>query len=339
MPDALSKTIPIWCSVLNRALFPDRPTCHNLYTPPQVVSSSEHSQITTRIDEFVKSLKALQLDLAALKKVLPKPIRPVWITPESNLSETTEIYEDFHPVICCTASRRVPGGEVSEGGYIQGSGDDTENWAFGLTPTVFWANKQVLLDSPESEVPDLIHDLCSASPPKAQSLDLASIKPTECLFVTTSHDLDILPGEGQIVIHLSPDVAEADKWIISPTKMLVGIGPHKIGSKGLRTALPHIVDFVTTRLHKQAFGSTPFKIVAACPSGKDHSVGVALALLCLLFDDQGHLGEPAGIGAVKEIDKLFIKRRLGWIMTCMPDANPTRATLQSVNSYLIDRPS
>ena len=67
MPDALSKTIPIWCAVLNHILFPglvhssDRAgaeECHRLYTPPDCISASEDSQIEARIDAFVGSLKA-----------------------------------------------------------------------------------------------------------------------------------------------------------------------------------------------------------------------------------------------------------------------------------------
>ena len=67
MPDALSKTIPIWCAVLNRTLFPglvhssDRAGVeeyHRFYTPPDCISASEDSQIEARIDGFVESLKA-----------------------------------------------------------------------------------------------------------------------------------------------------------------------------------------------------------------------------------------------------------------------------------------
>lgn len=39
------------------------------------------------------------------------------------------------------------------------------------------------------------------------------------------------------------------------------------------------------------------------------------------------------------IDKQFIKQRLAWITSSKPDANPSRATLQAVNSFLMDRPS
>ena len=54
MPDALSKTVPIWCAVLNRVLFPDDAITHQLHLPPQCVSASERAQIESRLDSFVK---------------------------------------------------------------------------------------------------------------------------------------------------------------------------------------------------------------------------------------------------------------------------------------------
>lgn len=153
MPDALSKTVPIWCCVLNTALFPElaaagsrddgtslsskaeqeegeeREGCHEVYVPPNVVSDSERVQIQARIPEHVRAFKALGLDLPALKRSLRKPLRPVWVTQDSQLVSVDEVFEDYHPVICCTSSRRVVGAEMSQGGYIQGAGDDTENWA------------------------------------------------------------------------------------------------------------------------------------------------------------------------------------------------------------------
>ena len=57
MPDALAKTVPIWCTVLNRVLFPDDESCHALHTPPLVVSQSEHTQIESRLEGFVNQLK------------------------------------------------------------------------------------------------------------------------------------------------------------------------------------------------------------------------------------------------------------------------------------------
>lgn len=57
MPDALSKTIPIWCAVLNRALFPSESAFHAVQFPPDYLGSSEESQIEQRIDGFVEAFK------------------------------------------------------------------------------------------------------------------------------------------------------------------------------------------------------------------------------------------------------------------------------------------
>lgn len=61
MPDALSKTVPIWCTVINRTLFPEASAFHEISFPPEFLPKSEESQIESRIDGFVQSLKVLSL--------------------------------------------------------------------------------------------------------------------------------------------------------------------------------------------------------------------------------------------------------------------------------------
>lgn len=57
MPDALSKTIPIWCTIINRALFENHPIAQEFLTPNGVVGKSEHAQIKARLDGFLKDVK------------------------------------------------------------------------------------------------------------------------------------------------------------------------------------------------------------------------------------------------------------------------------------------
>lgn len=57
MPDALSKTVPIWCTVMNRLLFEHNSEDLGLYTPEDVVSPSEHAQIDARLDRFLDEAK------------------------------------------------------------------------------------------------------------------------------------------------------------------------------------------------------------------------------------------------------------------------------------------
>ena len=57
MPDALSKTVPIWCAVINRLLFEEDTYAGKLFTPKEIVGKSEHVQIEARIDGFVEEAK------------------------------------------------------------------------------------------------------------------------------------------------------------------------------------------------------------------------------------------------------------------------------------------
>ena len=63
MPDALSKTIPIWCAVMNRLLFPEINASHALHTPANVVGDSEHIQIEAKLDGFVTEIKVNKLQV------------------------------------------------------------------------------------------------------------------------------------------------------------------------------------------------------------------------------------------------------------------------------------
>jgi tRNA A64-2'-O-ribosylphosphate transferase len=329
MPDALSKTIPIWCAVVNSFLFPDASRCHVLHTPPQVVSQTEHAQISALLPSFLLALQALNLPLDNIKSQISKPLRPIWVTPESNISPTPTIFEDYHPIICCTVSRRVLGAEVSEGGYIQGAGDDTENWAHGLTPLVFWANRQVLLSTPESNLVESIEKmLASTEAITSMGHGLRSLNPCSQLLVGALCAAPPDQESDNLTIALHPQISDQSLWKTSPTRLDVGIGPHKLGSRNLRSALPLIVDFVEESLSK----STSHQIIVLCESGTDLSIGVALALLCLYCNDDGMFlpcKRPGIMG------KVFIRGRLSWISTSAPDANPSRATLQSINSFLM----
>ncbi|KAL6902517.1 tRNA A64-2'-O-ribosylphosphate transferase [Trichoderma evansii] len=366
MPDALSTTIPIWCAVINRALLPDHPLSSKLFLPPYLPAST-HSQILALIPSFLSSLKELNL---TLPKSLTKPLRPLWITQESSLPVSPDsdeeeeddgddnedhqdvIFEDFRPVICCTASRRVVGSEVDEGGYIQGAGDDTENWALGLTPDVFWTNTTDLLSAPEADLPDLIVRLVEEAKvkrqagegsqtalPRKQLTPHISVRP-----ISTSHDLSTPPVKQEdecLILLTDASPTPKESWIQSPTHIRVDLGKHKTASRNLRLALPDICSFAASFLQKHHSASDssadgnsqPPQIVVVCDSGKDLSVGVALALSCYLFDDQGNFRVP---NENASFTKTLVKIRLGTIMTVYPEANPSRTTLQSVNSFLMD---
>ncbi|KAI2608266.1 initiator tRNA phosphoribosyl transferase [Hypoxylon fragiforme] len=351
MPDALSKTVPIWCCVLNHVLFPDSPSFHELYTPPNTISKSEHAQMEARIPEHAAAFQALSVDVSSLRQQLKKPLRPVWITQESQLAPTDEVFEDFHPVVCCTSSRRVLGGEMSEGGYIQGAGDDTENWALGLTPPVFWRNAEALLSTPEPDLPDLVRALVADQGAAIDTAAPRQISPYMCVSCLPFTHLESPPSTCTIAIHSK--VIDPNAWVKSPSLMEVGVGKHKLASRNLRLALPQISDFVRRFLLERTpepqhaeeqdsdantpspLSAEPKRILIACETGKDLSIGVALALQCQFFDGEGNYYNDARAAASVGHTKSEIRVRLSRIMTSFPEANPSRATLQSVNSFLM----
>ncbi|KAF2457201.1 tRNA a64-2'-o-ribosylphosphate transferase [Lineolata rhizophorae] len=337
MPDALSKTVPIWCSVVNQALFPQRLDAAELYTPPQVVSRSEQSQIEGRLASFISELMALELDLQALRKTISKPIRPIWVTQDSALPAEIPQYDEFHPVILCTASRRVVGTEVSEGGYIQGAGDDAESWAHGLTPALFWNNKEQLIEGVDEEgavsiVRTLVHAASDDDhePPKL-------VAPTNNIFIGRSDGKLLsmpLHGHYDAILHCSrnpsPMAAHGDlNGVVNYLHLPCGDG--KQGSRDLRKQLHQVEEVL------RCYNTAP-RVLICCPTGKDLSVGVALVILSLYVGDDGaYKSSNARLRCVTAMTKAYIRKRLSWLMVAMPSANPSRATLQSVNSFLFSR--
>lgn len=338
MPDALSKTVPIWCCVLNRALFPDNPDCHGLHVPPNVVSDSEKSQIEARIPDFVASFKLLGLDLPSFRAKLTKPLRPVWTVQDAAYYSVPDLESpsSHHPVVCCTSSRRVAGAELSEAGYVQGAGDDTENWALGLTAPLFWAHADDLLSAPEADLPGLIAALVAGAGAGAGAQGGGGGGARR---LTPHISVCPLPIGGEAknananacLVSIVPAATEESEWEKSRSELEVGIGRGKLASRGLRRALPVICDFVSRFLQAEQPGGV---VLVGCESGRDLSVGVALALDCRCFGDDGEVrrGDEEAPGFTKD----GIRVRLGRIMTAMPEANPSRATLQSVNSFLMD---
>ncbi|KAF2004539.1 hypothetical protein P154DRAFT_485242 [Amniculicola lignicola CBS 123094] len=329
MPDALSKTIPIWCCVLNRALFSDSGP-HELYTPPTAISKSEHAQMEKRMSAFLKQfLDICKPDLPELRSKLKKPLRPIWVMQNSTLPENPPEFHEFCPIVLCTASRRVHGGEMSEGGYIQGAADDHEAWAQGLTPPIFWKHKEELLGTNEGDLPDLIGQL--AKQEKGPDVVPIVIKPTQTLFISSSGNVNL---QGfNVVISCTPEpLSTTRKEDLKKKYLHLRCATNKLGSRDLRTQLLHLPSFFSSL----STSPNKDKILICCPTGKDFSIGVALAVLCLYTKEDGTIDLT---GTVAKLNKTFIKQRLTWISNSGAGLNPSRETLKAINAFLMPDPS
>lgn len=193
----------------------------------------------------------------------------------------TDLYkgDDYNLVVLCSASKRVHGAEMSEGGYIQGAGDDSEGWAHGLTPPVFWANKQRLLNTTEGDLPGLIEDLMEGHRKQNIGQQATLIAPTRNVYASQTDRGSSNSGCYDLIINCNGSPADSD----DPTRLNLGCGFLKQGSRDLRKALSKVQSFVSSRLLMNPSQS----LLVTCESGKDLSVGTVLAILCLFYNDKG----------------------------------------------------
>jgi tRNA A64-2'-O-ribosylphosphate transferase len=281
MPDALSKTVPIWCAVWNSVLFPQLLDEARLNTPSDVVSGSEHALIEQRIERFADDLRGLDLNLVQLKNKVKKPLKPIWVTWESILPDEAPHFDHFVPIVLCTASKKVKGTEISEGGYIQGAGDDSEGWSHGLTPPIFWENEELLLRTPEPELPGLIRSLLHSNKIETKN-PLKSIKPTSWLQVGTTGEIrdTVIYDRFDLVIDCSKSFDAVLESRYTDRYLHLPCATGKVGTRELKPQLYKIPIFVRhiPLIHNIAVG---------CPTGKDLSLGVALGLLCIFAGEDG----------------------------------------------------
>eukprot|EP00241_Pyramimonas_parkeae_P002516 CAMPEP_0114225294 /NCGR_PEP_ID=MMETSP0058-20121206/584_1 /TAXON_ID=36894 /ORGANISM="Pyramimonas parkeae, CCMP726" /LENGTH=457 /DNA_ID=CAMNT_0001335867 /DNA_START=258 /DNA_END=1631 /DNA_ORIENTATION=+ len=194
-PDSMSKTIPIWAAVLNRAVYRHRrrnQLCTSMSTDseqhwdtsvrlPLWVGDSEREEISSRLDQWVDALEAVGVDVSGLAKVMKKPLRPMWLS-QQTIIWTNRIKppesQPFYPIMLLSASAPLKGpqrGLSQLGGYswtyVPGAGDDEETWSGGLTPAMFWSehNHETLLAASPTECQGLVAEVVKREKNKMQS--------------------------------------------------------------------------------------------------------------------------------------------------------------------------
>ncbi|KAF8593548.1 initiator tRNA phosphoribosyl transferase [Ceratobasidium sp. AG-I] len=361
-PDALSRTVPIWCAVINQTLgFQDEYSC--LFTPPDAVSPSEHAQMEARIAGWAEELKASAYTLPSLTK----PLRPLWISPDSSNPRVPSVdaSSPFYPIICLSASRRVQDGVDRQLGftYVQGSGDDHEMWSQGLTPSVYWRHKSELLACSQDELQPKIEELLEQDQDIGGGLTCHGIEAVRGRLLvgswSTNQEMqdailndthenpwatliltnEISANQNSIPTNASAgpvDTLDASDEHTPPssppmTLCVPGFYPKQHPTQFLTQTLPTSLAFI----HSHLASSPDSRVAVICKDGKDLSVGVATAALTLYFDDSGNFKEGLLASSSAAPTKDLIKRRLQWVLSSCPSANPARATLRRINEYLM----
>lgn len=324
MPDALSKTVPIWCCVFNRLLFGSG----DLSTPMDVVGESEHAQIDARLDNLLEGAKNLNLDLDTLRQKLDcKPIHVYWQRPGDEMPEVGDIDERRNLIVLCTASNQTSHETSATSEYVQGAADDPESWSLGLDASLFWQHQEELLSASEDDLPRVISQIVEQNSDQGADRQPVQVKPTSNFFIGTNAAAGQLHHEYNIVISctMNPDLEIKKAKKSSYISLATPTG--KNGSRVLRSQLPNLSAL-------ESLLKADIKVLITCETGRDLAIGVALALLCQHCDQGGRLrlDDSKRVG---DINKTLIKHRLSWIMVSIPDVSPSRATLQSVNAYLM----
>jgi hypothetical protein len=277
MPDALSKTVPIWCAIINRCVSKGE-EWNEVYFPEECVSAQEMSSIEAFISSHVTSFRNCGVDIPSISALLDKPLRPVFITPESNSNITISKY--YYPVVLLTASSLVSCGHNRIDGfvYIQGAADDEESWAHGLTSLLFWDNYQKILDCrEEGELISTIEEIVATSVPLEMMEDLSQIGSSRVSLgigiMVRTHATIICGSEGdsmredENVLHLCIP-RKSKLWNMA------------------QTLFPATISFA---IKHGILNNSPISILATNLSRQvlDVSIATTLVLLCSFFDDKG----------------------------------------------------
>jgi tRNA A64-2'-O-ribosylphosphate transferase len=188
------------------------------------------------------------------------------------------------------------------------------------------------MSTSEEDAPAVISKILVEEAQTSTTSAATLIKPTTNLYISSSRNVDLT--DSAIVISCDPAPIPAEVLKTAGVKYYLPLkcnATPKLGSRDLRTELPRLVPFFSSL----PIFKYPLKILVCCPSGKDLSIGTALAILCLYSSDTGATYLFTNPKPHGEIDKNYIKHRLSWITTSNPALNPSRATLQSVNTVLL----
>ncbi|KAJ1963429.1 tRNA A64-2'-O-ribosylphosphate transferase [Dipsacomyces acuminosporus] len=345
MPDSFAKTIPIWCAVWNSAIQKVRRAsgaCSDtdewdcsVHTPPSLVSPFENDQITRLVPSFVDGLMSSGIDVAKLTGDIKKPLRPIWITRDHRMAIMPDFSgAQFIPVICISASntstQRV---EACDGRpaylYIQGSADDHELWAGGLTPRLFWKHRAALLESREG-CESAARDIATKPQGPADDSAGSGLGDIQSRFdyiretgIAVGDRISGRPPEcwslfDAVINCGSPEHEKNKDPVLAPRYLFLDIPEGKRGQVELAKSIPKALEFIKPLLEAKK------RVLIHCSQGMDRSVGIALAVLAQYFDAEGNYKENSKRGNNPQpslVDHY---------------ANPSRVTLKRVNRHFLD---
>lgn len=201
--------------------------------------------------------------------------------------------EAFHPIYLCMASvyQDATQSDIFSG-YVQGAGDDAESWAHGLTPTMYWEFKDELLECSEDRLPSLIRSATSSDIDR--SITRSSEDGLEAIVGFPQISVGAFDLSKSQINGVISSLESSDCRVILCVKTLnqemvetlgdrllhLRCGAGKLGSRDLRPELEKVPRFMKSVMSDD-------RIILCCTSGRDLSIGILLAIVCLWANENG----------------------------------------------------
>lgn len=360
-PDALSKTIPIWITVMNRLI-------HRWFSLssanlpelqlPQGLSKSEASQIGARMESFVQSACEDTIDWSEffLERYYDifnnkrhsdgriKYMKCFWVYHGidfdfSNLVKSDSPI-DFIPIICTSASNPFFPEKYYSWTYIQGAGDDQESWSRGLNSQLFYKHIDYILEDnitveeTEHRIDEIVlkYKKSTWSTNKNTNEFMVAIgNDTTRLYLGKNSNIDNnLPSGFAALKCKLPDRADKETNKLTDSILELPIVDHRKYKNCLEEQLPPAISFAHEQLEKGR------KLLITDETGQNESVALMVGIMCALFGDDKNMNIYTGKkNNVLQLDKKQIRKRLSHIQSYHSNVNPSRNLMKQLNRYFL----
>eukprot|EP00985_Skeletonema_marinoi_P011205 scaffold5306_cov92-Skeletonema_marinoi.AAC.4 len=358
LPDSFSRTIPVWCCVMNRIVQQYRAEFRqldennqydevgedewdtSLYTPASIVSPEEYAEISSLIGsrvELLYSSKAI-VNPSWLVSTLNKPLRPMWIVEGQVQSYTNSLQlssvedEKYYTIICCNPSNYHEGSSSKNHIHWKNhSGSDETSFGYYYTPGAAdddseWGRNLSpnLFWSNYTEYPDIQESIKEQQEQRQRN----------CFY------LQLPVAEGK------KDKIELERWMPQKRRVLV------YGTKGRDRAVAVVLAFVVLACPptyplklKETFAGFDIDTISQQQQGEAdniyHHSDLHLDLVDVLLDKNGRetflhwMHNQASLPQEPFADKESLRIVLQLVTQYRENAETTRSTMQKLNRFFM----
>ena len=347
-PDALAKTVPIWCATINRAC---NVIARNARIEedefPDFVSENELHAIETKMPSFVETFLNVVPNFAEIKEALEKsgPLHCEYVC-RNNVDDIVARKGEKKATVLYLLSASMPlsksgdrcklelGSKTVTYNYFPGAADDEESWALDLTAMQFQRHMEKFVSCESAKAcENLIRKVIQTDGDDDNDEDgsegtFISLRDVldANIYVGTFQSLPMREEDVHAILYVgtkqTPNFSvkreDAKAYLHVPLKF----AKQKRGD--IEEKLPQCVEFLMKHATSKGRKTGVF---VCCDDAKDLSIAVVTAFQ--LVKNKVHLCLP------KDFTKETVRKVLADIATQYPTANPCQGTVKQVFAYVL----